>query len=259
MKLKDRVAIVSGAASGIGKAIAAAFAGEGAAVLIADVNEEGAQRAAREIEDAGGRAVGVAADITNFPQIQAMVRTALDRFGTIDILVNNAGIQHVAPIAELEEEKWNLLIGVHLTGAFLCAQAVLPTLLAKGYGRFIHISSVHGKLASKFKAPYVAAKHGLIGFSRVLALETAEHGITSNAICPGYVRTPLVENQIPRLAEEHGMTHEEVLSKVILKDVPQKRLLEPEEVARLALYLAGDEARGITGQAINISGGWCMQ
>lgn len=258
MKLKDRVAIITGAASGIGRAIASTFAGEGAAVVVADLNEEGARRAAREIEDEGGRAVGVAADITKSLQVQAMVRTALERFGTIDILVNNAGIQHVAPIADLEEEKWNLLVAVHLTGAFLCAKALLPTLLAKRYGRIIHISSVHGKIASKFKAPYVAAKHGLIGFSRVLALETAEYGITSNAICPGYVRTPMVENQIPRLAQEHGMTHDEVLNDVILKDVPQKRLLEPEEVARLALYLAGSEARGITGQAINISAGWCM-
>ena len=258
MRLKGQVAIVTGSASGIGRAIALAFVKEGAAVAIADLNLKGARQTANEIAAAGGKALAVRADVTNSSQVRNMVKACLKRFKTIDILVNNAGLQHIAPVVDLDEAKWNLLMGVHLTGAFLCAKAVLPTMIAKRSGRILNISSIHGKEASKFKAPYVAAKHGLIGLTKVLALETAEFNITANAICPGYVRTPLVENQLPMLAAKHRLTESEVLERVVLKDVPQKRLLEPEEVAQLACYLASSEAIGITGQAINISGGWCM-
>jgi 3-hydroxybutyrate dehydrogenase len=256
---KKRVAIVTGAGSGIGKAIAAAFAQEGCRLVIADLNLESAQKTAAEIQAQGGEALAVQVDVSDLAQTQSMAQAALKRYGTIDILVNNAGLQHISPIVDLDKAKWDLVLSVHLTGTFLCTQAVLPTLIAKKSGRIINISSIHGKVASKFKAPYVAAKHGIIGFTKVLALETAEYKITANAICPGYVRTPLVEKQIPQLAKEHNMTPTEVLEKVVLKDVPQKRLLEPEEIAQLACYLASQEAAGITGQAINISAGWCMQ
>lgn len=258
MRLKGQGAIVTGAASGIGKGIAMAFAKEGAHVTIADLDEKGATEVVREIEGLGVKGLAVKTDITDGQQIRAMVNQTISAFGGVNILVNNAGIQKVAPIVELEDSAWNLMIAIHLTGTFLCTKAVLPAMLKQKSGRIINISSVHGKIASKFKAPYVSAKHGVIGFTKVLALEVAESGITANAICPGYVLTPLVEKQIPEQAKAHKMSEKEVIEKVLLKDVPQKRFISVEECGELAVYLASEAGSGITGQAINLSGGWAM-
>ncbi len=258
MRLHGRVAIVTGAGSGIGRAIALAFAREGCRIMIADLNEEAGKGVVKEIEALGHQAFVVKTDVTTSAQVLAMVEATVKAFGTVEILVNNAGIQHVAPILELEEAKWNQLLAIHLTGAFLCTKAVLPHMIAQRWGRIINISSVHGKMASKFKAPYVSAKHGLLGLTRVAALEVAEYGITANAICPGYVRTPLVERQIPDQAKAHHMTEAEVVEKVLLKDVPQKRFIEPEEVAAMAVYLCTEAAQGVTGESIVLSGGWVM-
>ena len=258
-ELRERVAIVTGGETGIGKAIATALAREGADVVIAGLGEESGRSAARAIEALGRRATFVRANVTAAAEVSAMARKALEDFGRIDILVNNAGIQHVSPIVDLKEEDWDRVVDVHLKGTFLCARAVLPAMISRKWGRIINISSAHGKIASPFKAPYVAAKHGVIGFTKVLALETAEHHITANCICPGYVLTPLVERQLKDQARLHGLTEGEVAQKVLLKDTAQKRFIEDQEVAALAAYLSSEAARGITGQAISLDGGWVMQ
>lgn len=255
-ELKGKAAVVTGAGSGIGRAIARALAAEGAAVCIADMDESAARRVVQEIERDGGKAVAVRTDVSRRDQVEAMVQTTVKDLGTLDILVNNAGLQFISSIHEFPEEKWNLLIGVMLTGTFLCTKYALPHMRSRRWGRVVNISSIHGLVASPFKSAYISAKHGIIGFTRTLALEVAEWGITANAICPAYVRTPLVEKQIADQARVHGIPEQEVVEKVMLESAAVKRLLDPEEIAALARYLCSNAAGGVTGTAIPIDGGW---
>jgi 3-hydroxybutyrate dehydrogenase len=256
IRLDGKVAVVTGAASGIGKATAEALAASGAAVVLADMNEEGGETAAAGIRAAGGQALFVATDVQKSGPVQRVMAAAVDTFGRLDILVNDAGIQFVAPLVEYPEDKWNQIVGVCLTGSFLCTKYALQRMIPNKWGRIVNMSSIHGKVASAFKCAYVSAKFGIIGLTRVTALEAAPHGITANAICPTYVRTPMVEKQIANLAKTHGISEAEVLQKIILVDVPIKRILEPSEVADLIVYLCGDSAGGITGADISIDCGW---
>ena len=185
-----------------------------------------------------------------------LVDAAVEKFGRLDIMVNNAGLQHVAPVVDFPEERWNLLIGVMLTGTFLCCKYSLPHMIKQKWGRIINISSLHGRVASPFKVAYISAKHGVLGLTKVVALEQAENGITCNAICPAYVRTPLVEKQIADQARANGISEEDVVQKIMLAPAAIKRLLEPSEVASLVRYLCTDEAAGITGAALDIDLGW---
>lgn len=243
--LSGRTVLVTGAGSGIGYGVAEAFAAAGAGVLVNDIMPERAVEAAREL--AGEPFPG---DITQPDFIQ------LVKEKQVDILVNNAGFQHVAPLEDFAPEVFRRLLEVMLVGPFLLTRAVVPGMKASGFGRIINIASVHAKIASAYKAGYVSAKHGLLGLTRVTALETAPLGITANAICPGYVDTPLVRNQLKDLAASHNLTPEQVLEQVILRPVPQKRLLTPAEIGYLALFLCSDAAASITAQGYTIDGGW---
>lgn len=242
--LHGRRALVTGGASGIGAACARAFAQAGARVTIADIDGDAAEALADEI---GGEAWQV--DLTDRDALAAL------RLDT-DILVNNAGVQHVSPIEDFDPARFSLLVQLMLEAPFLLTRAVLPRMYERGFGRIINMSSVHGLRASPFKAAYVAAKHGLEGLSKVTALEGAAHGVTSNCINPGYVRTPLVERQIADQARVHGIPESEVLEKVLLTEAAIKRLVEPEEVAGLAVWLAADAAGMVTGASYTMDGGW---
>lgn len=252
MSTESRTVVVTGAAQGIGLAIARAFAERGDHVALCDLNLELAQQAARQLPDASAYAV----DVSSEEQVAAVYRQLLEQRPGVDVLVNNAGLQYIAPVQDFPLDKWNLLLGVMLTGPFLMAKYALPSMLARQSGRIINISSVHGKLASPYKSAYIAAKHGLIGLTRTLAVETANQGITANAILPGAVRTSLVENQLPQLAAQDGISEQEALQRHILARQPLKRLLEPSEIADCALYLASASAAGITGESVSVSGGW---
>jgi 3-hydroxybutyrate dehydrogenase len=256
--LADRTALVTGAGSGIGAAIAEELARTGAYVLVQDLRSEAAMMVAAGIRAAGGAADAVGGDVSNPADVAAIVDGLLRSHARVDVLVNNAGLQHVAPIERYPLDQWNRLLGVLLTGPFLFTQAVLPPMRAQRWGRIINVASINGKRGERGKAAYCAAKHGLIGLTRVAALEAAADGITVNAICPGYVDTPLVRGQLADLAAVNGVAAEEVLERVVLPSIPQRRLLEAAEVAALARYVASDEARGITGQAINVSAGLVM-
>ncbi|MGQ0550496.1 MAG: 3-hydroxybutyrate dehydrogenase [Armatimonadota bacterium] len=254
--LTGKTAVVTGAASGIGRAIALALAREGASVCIADMDAGGGKRVADEIVRAGGQGRAIQVDVSKTASVQRMVGDAAQAFGRLDILVNNAGLQFVAPIADYPEDKWELLVGVMLTGTFLCTKYALPHMIKGRWGRVVNIASAHGLIASPFKSAYVAAKHGIVGFTKVAALELGEHGITVNAICPGYVRTPLVEGQIDDLARTHGMPASEVVEKIMLAPVAIKRLIEPDEIAAFVAYLCTDAAAMVTGVTHTIDGGW---
>ncbi len=254
--LASRAAVVTGAASGIGKAVALALAREGASLCIGDMDADGGQRVAHEIAQSGGRAHAVQVDVSKTAAVQTMVAQAAEAFGRLDILVNNAGLQYVAPIADYPEAQWERLTSVMLTGTFLCTKYALPHMIRGRWGRVVNIASAHGLIASPFKSAYVSAKHGIVGFTKVAALEFGEHGITVNAICPGYVRTPLVEGQVQDLARRHGMPASEVLEKVMLAPVAIKRLIEPDEVAAFVVHLCTDAAAMITGVTHTIDGGW---
>ena len=258
MSLKTRNALVTGSTSGIGLAIARAVAAQGANVTINGFGPAEAIETARAgIEtDFGVRCRYSAADMTRPAEIAAMVAEAEAAFGSLDILVNNAGIQHVAPIEEFPIEKWDQIIAINLSSAFHAARAAIPGMKAKKWGRIINTASAHALIASPFKSAYVAAKHGIAGFTKTVALETATLGITANAICPGYVWTPLVERQIPDTMAARGLTREQVINDVLLHAQPTKQFVTVDEVAALAVYLAGDMARSITGAIISIDGGW---
>jgi 3-hydroxybutyrate dehydrogenase len=259
MRLDRKVGIVTGAASGIGLAIAEAFAKEGANVTIADLNEEGGKKAAEGIKKLGRDAIFVKTNVTKREDCKKLIDETVKKFGRVDILVNNAGIQNVAPIVDFPEDKWDLLIGIMLTGTFLCTKYALPYMIKQKGGRVINMSSIHGLVGAPYKSAYVSAKHGMMGLTKVTALEMLENGITANAICPTFVRTPLVDKQVDDQAKAHGIPREEVLEKVFYAEAPMKRMLEPEEVAELAVYLASDLARNITGAAIPIDEGWTAQ
>jgi len=259
MRLKDKVAIVTGAASGIGKEIAKTYAREGARVVIADLNQTAADAVAAEL---GGplKALAVAMDVTNEQQVEAGVARTIEQFGKIDVLVSNAGIQIVAPLDEFEFASWKKLLAIHLDGAFLTTRAVLQRMYKQGTGgSIIYMGSVHSKEASVLKAPYVTAKHGLIGLAKVVAKEGAKHGVRANVICPGFVRTPLVDKQIPEQAKELGISEADVIKKVMLKDTVDGEFTTLADVAEAAVFFAAFESNALTGQSLVVSHGWSMQ
>lgn len=258
MSLKGKAAIVTGSTSGIGHGIAQALAKEGVNIVLngfGDAAEIEKLRAAIET-DYGVKALYHNADVTKTDQINDMVAKAAAAFGKVDILVNNAGIQFVSPIDQFPEEKWDAIIATNLSSAFHCMKAVLPAMKAAKWGRIVNIASAHGLVASPNKGAYVAAKHGVVGLTKTVALETARDGITVNAICPGYVMTPLVQGQIAGQAKSNNIPESEVIEKIILEPQPTKEFVEIEDVAALAVYLCGNAARGITGTALSIDGGW---
>ena len=238
MRLKDKVAIVTGAASGIGKEIAIIFAREGAKVAIADLNQKAADATAREIDSTGQRAIGVAMDVTHEQQVDDGTAKVVEAFGRLDVLVSNAGIQIVAPLVDFEFANWKKLMAIHLDGAFLTTRAALRQMYKQNSGSIILMGSVHSKEASVLKAPYVTAKHGLIGLAKVVAKEGAEHGVRANVICPGFVRTPLVDKQIPEQAKALGISEEDVIKNVMLKETVDGEFTTVEDVAETALFLA---------------------
>jgi 3-hydroxybutyrate dehydrogenase len=251
-----KAGIVTGGGSGIGRAIALALAQQGVAVCVADVDETGGKEVAAAITSGGGRAVFVRTDVSSSDAVQALVRQTVKRLGGLDILVNNAGLQHIAPVVEFPEAQWERLIGIMLTGTFLCTKYALPVMVQQRWGRVINIASAHGLIGSPFKSAYTAAKHGIVGFTKAVAWEVAGQGVTVNAVCPGYVRTRLVEGQIVDQAKVHGIPASEVVDKIMLQPQAIKRLLEPNEVAAMVLYLCTDAAAGITGAALPIDAGW---
>lgn len=259
MKLKDQVAIVTGAASGIGKAIAEKFAAEGAKIVIADLNLDAANATAAEIKAANGQAMGLAMNVTSEDQVNAGVAATVKAYGRIDILVSNAGIQIVNPIEEFTYADWTKLLAIHVDGAFLTTRACLPHMYRAGRGSVIYMGSVHSKEASVLKAPYVTAKHGLIGLAKVVAKEGAAHGVRANVICPGFVRTPLVEKQIPEQAKELGISEDDVIKKVMLKETVDGEFTTIEDVAEVALLFAAFPSNALTGQSLVVSHGWFMQ
>ena len=249
-KLEGRTALVTGGASGIGKAIAERFTEKGAYVIIADVNSAG-----QDVADAIDGAF-LQVDLADTQQTRDVAQRALQEHGKVDVLVNNAGIQHVAPIEEFPEERWAELLQVMLFAPFQLTKYLLPGMKERGWGRIINMSSIHGLIASPNKSAYTAAKHGIIGLTRAVAVEAGAYGITANAICPSFVRTPLVENQLPDLARMAGVDVADVLDQVVLSQAIVKRLIEPREVANLALFLASDDAAAITGSAYPIDLAW---
>jgi 3-hydroxybutyrate dehydrogenase len=257
-RLRDRVALVTGSTSGIGRGIATALAEEGARVMLHGLGDATEiERFRADLENRTGAMIRYhAADAANPPEIALLVAATEEAFGALDILVNNAGIQHVAPIDEFPVERWDAVQAIILNATFHAIRAAVPGMKRRGWGRILNVVSAHGLVASSFKSAYVAAKHGQIGLTKSVALELAETAITCNAICPGYVRTPLVEGQIESQAKTHGLSREAVIRDVILAAQPTKRFIEVEEIAALAVFLCGDNARSITGAAIPIDGGW---
>jgi 3-hydroxybutyrate dehydrogenase len=251
MFLAGKRALVTGSTSGIGLAIAQALVAEGATVVLNGFGE--ASEIDRLCGELGARYA--AGDLTTTAGVEEMMATA----GPVDILVNNAGMQHVAPVEEFAPEKWDAIIALNLSAAFHTARLAVPHMKAQGWGRIISTASAHSLAASPFKSAYVAAKHGIAGLTKVLALELAEHGVTANCISPGYVWTPLVENQIPDTMAARGMTRDEVIAKVLLDKQPTKKFVQPEEVAALAVFLCRDAAQNINGANYTIDGGWTAQ
>jgi len=249
--LDRKVAVVTGGASGIGRAIAADLAAQGAQVVVADLDEREGNAFASNIGGMFQRT-----DVSSRDDCRTLVESTVREYGAVDILVNNAGLQHVAPIEEFPEEKWDYIVRVMLVGAFYLTKYAIPHMYAKGWGRVINVSSVHGLVASPYKSAYVAAKHGLNGLTKAIALEAAEKGVTVNAICPSYVRTPLVEKQIADQARVQGISEDAVIRDIMLAPAALKRLLEPSEVAAYATFLCSDSAAGITGSLQVIDCGW---
>lgn len=260
MKLEGKVAFITGAASGIGRRIAEVYAREGARVAIADLNESSARVAARDITANGGTAMAVSVDVTSESQVERAVAQTAEAFGAVDILVSNAGIQIVKAVEQLEFDEWRKLLAIHLDGAFLTTKACLKHMYAaKRGGSIIYMGSVHSKEASLLKAPYVTAKHGLIGLAKVVSKEGAAHGVRANVICPGFVRTPLVEKQIPEQAKALGISKEDVVKKIMLKDTVDGEFTTVDDVAEVALLFAAFPTNALTGQSLVVSHGWFMQ
>ena len=261
MRLKGKVALVTGGASGIGYAIAERFAIEGANVAIADVDGESAEEAAERLQETGQANIsGIAMDVTKEDQVESGVRDVLQRYGKLDVLCSNAGVQHIAGVHELTYSDWKKVTSVHLDGAFLTTRACLRHMYHSGRGgTILYMGSVHSKIASVLKAPYVAAKHGIVGLCRTVAKEGAQYGVRANVICPGFVRTALVEKQIPEQAELLGMTAEEVIQKVMLKDAIDGQFTTTDEIAEAAVFLAQQRTLALTGQSIIVSHGWVME
>lgn len=260
MKMQHRVAVVTGAASGIGREIAHAFAREGAKVCIADLSLDRGNTVVEEIKNQGGQAMAVVMDVTDEKAVDAGFDQTVAGLGVPDVLVSNAGIQHIDPIEKLAFADWRRLVAIHLDGAFLTTRAFLRRLYPTGRGgNVLYTGSVHSHEASPLKAPYVAAKHGLLGLCKVLAKEGAAHGVCANVICPGFVRTPLVDKQIPEQAQELGISEDDVVKKVMLKDTVDGEFTSTEDIAELAVFLASFPSGALTGQSVVVSHGWFMQ
>lgn len=257
MRLKDKVAVVTGAASGIGKKIAETYAREGATVVIADLDGVKATETAKAL---GNDAMGVAMDVTNEDQVERGIEKVIQTFGGVDILVSNAGIQYISSLDKLPFEQWKKLLAIHLDGAFLTTRACLRNMYEREKGgSIIYMGSVHSKEASVLKAPYVAAKHGLIGLCKVISKEGAAHKVRANVICPGFVKTPLVDKQIPEQAKSLGISEDDVIKKVMLKDTVDGEFTTTTDVAEVALFFASFESNALTGQSLVVSHGWFMQ
>jgi 3-hydroxybutyrate dehydrogenase len=256
--LEGKVSVVTGSTSGIGLGIARALAASGSSVVLNGFGRsEDIEATRRDLSsEFGVPALYSAADMTKPADIAQMAALALDRLGRIDILVNNAGIQHVAPIDRFPVEKWDAILAINLSSAFHTTRFVLPAMRKQEWGRIVNIASAHGLVGSPFKSAYVAAKHGILGLTKVVALETAEQGITCNAVCPGYVYTPLVETQIEGQAKAHGIPRDEVIRDVLLAQQPNKKFATVEELGSLVTFLASDAAASITGAALPVDGGW---
>lgn len=260
MKLKDKIAIVTGAASGIGKEIATTYAREGAKVVIADLALPAAEATAAALRATGGEAMAVAMDVTNEDEVNAGIAAVVNAWGGVDVLVSNAGVQIVHPLEEFTLAEWKKMLAIHLDGAFLTTRACLPHMYASGRGgSVIYMGSVHSHEASLLKAPYVTAKHGLIGLAKVVAKEGGAHGVRANVICPGFVRTPLVEKQIPEQAQQLGISEDDVVKKVMLKDTVDGEFTTVRDVAEVALLFASFPSNALTGQSLVVSHGWFMQ
>ena len=256
MMLHNKRAVVTGAASGIGREIARAFVAEGARVAVADLDLSAAQATAASL---GGEAIGIAMDVTQEAAVDAGIDAVAKLWGGIDILVSNAGIQIVAPVVEFSFADWQKMLAVHLDGAFLTSRAAVRHMQAGSGGTILYMGSVHSKTASLLKAPYVTAKHGLLGLARVVAKEGAAHNVRTNVICPGFVRTPLVDKQIPEQAAALGLSEADVIAKVMLKDTVDGEFTTLDDVARVAVFLAAFPTNALTGQSVVVSHGWFME
>ncbi len=259
MNLKDKVCIITGSASGIGHAIAKRYVADGARVVIADLKLDAAQKTADALTAEGpGKAMAVEMDVTDEAQVNAGVLKVVETWGVVDVLVSNAGIQIVHPLQDFPFSAWKKLLAIHLDGAFLTSKAVLPHMYEAGSGSIIFMGSVHSKEASPLKSAYVTAKHGLMGLSKVIAKEGGTKGVRSNVICPGFVRTPLVEKQIPEQAKDLGISEEDVVNKVMLGETVDKEFTTVEDVAEIAWVFAAFPTNALTGQSLNVSHGWSM-
>ncbi len=256
--LKDKVALVTGSTSGIGLGIATGLAAQGCHVVLNGFGDAGEIEQIRTdmSEMHGVQVIYSGADMSKGQEIETLVSEAKERLGGLDIVVNNAGIQHVSPIEEFPPEKWDAILAISLSSTFHTTRLAVPGMKAKGWGRIVNIASAHGLIASPFKSAYVAAKHGMVGFTKAVALEVAQSGITCNAICPGYVHTPLVDMQIDDTAKARGITREEVIKDVMLGEQPTKRFVTVEEITELTIFLCSDAAASITGTSVAIDGGW---
>jgi len=260
MRLKNKVAIITGAASGIGKEMALVFAKEGAKVAIADLDLDQANLVVQEIQGQGGQAMPIVMNVTDEQQVQEGVDAVVKKFGGIDVLVSNAGIQIISPLEKLSYADWKKLLAIHLDGAFLTTRACLKYMYPAGKGgRIIYMGSVHSKEASVLKGPYVTAKHGLIGLCEVVAKEGAAYGVRANVICPGFVRTPLVEKQIPEQAKALNISPEEVIKNIMLKDTVDGEFTTTDDIAQVALFFASFASNALTGQSMIASHGWFME
>lgn len=260
MKLKNKVAIITGAASGIGKELALVYAREGAKIAIADLNLAQANIVAEEIKALGGDAMAVAMNVIDEEQVNQGIDAVAEHFGGIDVLVSNAGIQIIESVDKLAFADWKKLLAIHLDGAFLTTRAALKHMYGSGKGgSIIYMGSVHSKEASVLKAPYVTAKHGLLGLCRVVAKEGAAHNVRANVICPGFVRTPLLDKQLPEQAQELGISEDDVIKKVMLKDTVDGEFTTTDDIAEIALFFASFESNALTGQSLIVSHGWVME
>ncbi|MBM7631008.1 3-hydroxybutyrate dehydrogenase [Geomicrobium sediminis] len=258
-ELQGRVAFITGAANGLGLEIARTYAQAGAKVVLSDMNEDAIKTRVAEFEKAGHNVIGVACNVQSEEDIKRAVAQTMEQYGQLDILVNNAGMQHVSPVEDFPTETFERMIDIMLTGPFRLIKEVFPIMKEQHYGRVINMASINGLIGYAGKSAYNSAKHGLIGLTKVSALEGAANGITVNALCPGYVRTDLVQKQLDDLSEERNVSEEKVLEEIFYPLIPQKRLLETEEIAHYALFLAKEQSRGITGQANAIDGGYTVQ